>query len=98
MIREKCLYPKRVTVWCILWAGGLIGRYFFEDETRKAVTVNGDRYRHMITQFLWPQLQDLNVEDLWFQQDGATNHTAVETTLLRERFPTRLISRNGDQN
>ena len=35
----------------------------------------------------------------WFQQDGATCHTARETTeLLREKFPGRVISRNGDQN
>jgi len=39
------------------------------------------------------------VEDVWFQQDGATSHTARETTeLLREKFPGRVISRNGDQN
>ena len=64
MVCEKCLYPERVMVWCGLWAGRLIGPYFFEDETGKAVTVNGDRYHRMITQFLWPQLQALNVEDL----------------------------------
>jgi hypothetical protein len=41
----------------------------------------------------------MDLEDMWFQQDGATCHTARETTdLLREQFPARLISRNGDQN
>jgi hypothetical protein len=41
----------------------------------------------------------MDMEDMWIQQDGATCHTARETTeLLQERFPGRVISRNGDQN
>ena len=39
------------------------------------------------------------MEVMWFQHDGATCHTARETTeLLGEKFPGRVISRNGDQN
>ena len=39
----------------------------------------------------------LNMHDFWFQQDGATAHTAKETmTILRAAFPWRLISRFGD--
>ena len=35
----------------------------------------------------------------YFQQDGATWHTSGETIgLLREKFPGRVISRNGDYN
>ena len=34
---------------------------------------------------------------MWFQQDGATAHTARDTMqLLREHFPERLISLRGD--
>jgi hypothetical protein len=41
----------------------------------------------------------MDMEDKCSQQDGATCHTARETTeLLRENFPGRVISRNGDQN
>ena len=29
IIVEKPLYPQRVTVWCGLWSGGVIGPYFF---------------------------------------------------------------------
>ena len=51
----------------------------------------------MITLFLFPELDALQVDDLWFQQDGATCHTARETTqLLQQKFPGRLISNNGD--
>jgi len=34
---------------------------------------------------------------VWFQQDGATAHTArTSMNLLREHFPKRLISLRGD--
>ena len=53
----------------------------------------------MIMEFLWPQLDGMDMEGMWVQQDGATCHTARETTeLLQEKFPARVISRNGDQN
>lgn len=29
---EKPMHPLRVTVWCGLWRGGIIGPYFFENE------------------------------------------------------------------
>ena len=73
--------------------------YFFENEARNAVSVDGVRYCNMITELLWPQLDGTDMEDMWFQQDGANCLTARETTeLLREKFPGRVISRNGDQN
>ncbi|CAF4889820.1 unnamed protein product [Pieris macdunnoughi] len=41
----------------------------------------------------------MNVEGMWFQQDGAKCHTARETIqLLHQSFPGRVISRFGDQN
>lgn len=99
VIVEKPMHPQRVTVWCGLWAGGIIGPYFFQNEAGQAVTVNGVRYREMITNFLWPELEDMDVDDMWFQQDGATCHTANETmALLRNKFNGRVISRNGDVN
>jgi hypothetical protein len=77
----------------------VIGPYFFENDAGNAVTVNGVRYRNMITEFLWPQLDGMDMEGMWFQQDGATCHTACETMeLFREKFPGRVFSRNGDRN
>ncbi|CAK9804715.1 hypothetical protein ANTQUA_LOCUS4205 [Anthophora quadrimaculata] len=53
----------------------------------------------MIIQVFVPKLQDMNVDDMWFQQNGATCHTTRETIqLLHEPFPGRVISRFGDQN
>jgi hypothetical protein len=99
VIREKPLQVQRATLWCGFWAGEVIGPYFCENETGNAVTLNGVRYRNIIMELLWPQLDGMETEDMWFQQDGASCHTARETIeLLREKFPGHVISRNGDQN
>ncbi|GFV97005.1 hypothetical protein TNCV_4352171 [Trichonephila clavipes] len=66
-------------VYCALWAGGIIGPYFFKNDEGHNVTVNGDRYRAMITNFFIPELNNHDVQELWFQQDGATCHTARAT-------------------
>ncbi|GFX63114.1 transposable element Tc3 transposase [Trichonephila clavipes] len=63
------------------------------------VTVNGDRYRAMITNFFIPELNNHDAQELWFQQDGATCHTARATiNLLKDTFGDRLISRFGPVN
>ena len=55
--------------------------------------MNGLRYRTMINEFLWPELEDMDVDDVYFQQDSATCHTSGETIgLLREKFPGQVIS------
>ncbi|GFU74601.1 uncharacterized protein TNCV_4899961 [Trichonephila clavipes] len=63
------------------------------------VTVNGDRYRAMITNFFIPKLNNHDVQELWFQQDGTTCHTARATIdLLKDTFGDHLISRFGPVN
>jgi hypothetical protein len=94
---EEPLHPLKVTAWCAVYAGGVIGPFFFENGVGQTLTVNGERYRAMINDFLMPQLDELGLENMWFQQDGATAHTARETTdILKQAFPGRLISRFGD--
>ncbi|GFW97926.1 putative DD41D transposase [Trichonephila clavipes] len=70
---ETPLHPEKLTVWCALWAGGVIGPYFFKNDGRH--------------------------NELWFQQDGATCHTAHATIdLLKDTFVDRLISLFGPVN
>ncbi|GFV56620.1 putative transposable element [Trichonephila clavipes] len=96
---ETPLHPEKLTVWCALWAGGIIGSYFFKNDEGHNVTVNGDRYRAMITNFFIPELNNQDVQELWFQQDGVTGHTARATIdLLRDTFGDRLFSRFGPVN
>ncbi|GFV37943.1 putative DD41D transposase [Trichonephila clavipes] len=53
----------------------------------------------MITNFFIPELNNHDVQELWFQQDGATCHTARTTIdLLKDTFGNRLISRFGPVN
>ncbi|GFX15574.1 uncharacterized protein TNCV_3305031 [Trichonephila clavipes] len=50
----------------------------------------------MITNFFIPELNNHDVQELWFQQDGATCHTARATIdLLKDTLGDRLISRFG---
>ena len=50
---EKPTYPKRVTVWCEVWFRGIIGQFFFENKQEEDVTVNGNRYRIILNEFLF---------------------------------------------
>ncbi|GFW20230.1 retrovirus-related Pol polyprotein from transposon 297 [Trichonephila clavipes] len=96
---ETPLHPEKLTVWCALWAGGIIGPYLFKNDEGHNVTVNGDRYRAMITNFFIPELNNHDVQELWFQQDGTTCHTARATIdLFKDTFGDRLISRFGPVN
>ena len=52
VVIKKSLYLQHVSVWHDFWTGGIIGPYFFENETGASVSVNGLRYRAMIIEFL----------------------------------------------
>ena len=93
------MYPQRDTFWCGFWAGSIIGPYFFENETGQAATVNSARYRDIITQFFLSKFNDIDVANIWFQQDNAACHIANETIqLLHETFLGRVLTHFGDQN
>ncbi|GFV42275.1 transposable element Tcb2 transposase [Trichonephila clavipes] len=74
---ETPLHPEKLTVGCALWAGGIIGPYFFKNDEGHNVTVNDDRYRAMITNFFIPELNNHDVQELWF-----SNKTAQHVTQL----------------
>lgn len=96
-IYERPLHSPKVTVWCAVSSSKIIGPYFFE-ENGETVTVNSQRYAHMLQTFFIPQIEE-EERNHFFQQDGATCHTArISMEILRQTFPNRLISRNGDFN
>jgi len=75
------------------------GLYFFKNAEGHMVTVNGEHYRDMLTDFFFPQIDEINADDIMFQQNDATCHTAdVTMEILREQFGESLISRNGPHN
>ena len=62
-----------------------------------AVTVNGDRYRAMLNEFLLTKIEEKDIGDIWFQQDGATCHTAeAALDVLCPVFEYGIISRIAD--
>lgn len=63
------------------------------------MTVNSECYRRMVTDLFWTKLDDIAVnvdpDEMWFQQEGATSHTHTADTMmdiLHQRFPGMVIS------
>ena len=52
---------------------------FFGNEKGEAVTINGDCYRAMVNEFLFTKIEEADIGNIWFRQDGATCHTAEAT-------------------
>ena len=68
-----------------------------ENEQGEAVTVNGDNYLAILNEFLFTKIEEEDIANIWFQQDGATCHTAEATLdVLRPVFEDRIISRRAD--
>lgn len=98
-LHQRPLHSPKLVVWAAITSTGVIGPYFFEDVSGRAVTVRAHNYCEMIREFLVPALQEYrgNTSRVWFQQDGATCHTAnVSIELLKSVFPEKLISKKGD--
>ncbi|GFX74341.1 DUF4817 domain-containing protein [Trichonephila clavipes] len=79
---ETPLHSEKLTVWCALWAGGIIGPYFFKNDEGHNVTVNGDVYRAMITNFFIPELNNHDVQELWFQQDVNMSYSSCHSRFI----------------
>ena len=73
---EKTMHPKRVTVWSVFLFRGIIASIFFKIKQEEAITVNGDRYLAMLNEFLYTKIEEKNIDNIWFQQDSVTCHTA----------------------
>lgn len=68
---EVPLHDEKLLVWCAFSAKVIYGPYFFES------TVKKDNYLEMLKSFFWRRhCQALNASKYYFQQDGATAHTA----------------------
>ena len=53
----------------------------------------------MLNEFLFSKIEENEMDDIWFQQDGASCHTAnVTINLMRTVFENQIISRNSDVN
>ena len=51
----------------------------------------------MLNEFLFTKIEEEDIGNIWFQQDGATCHTAEATLdVLRPVFEDHIISRRAD--
>lgn len=94
-VLESPLHCPKVTAWCAMTAGGIIGPFFFQKSDGTTVTVNKDRYLGMLEK-LWTKLvedPEIDTENIWFQQDGAPPHVSrVALSWLEDHFGERVIS------
>ena len=99
VIIEKLMHSQRVTVWCGFWYGGINLPFFIENEQGAAVTVNSERFRAMLNEFLSSKIEEDDVDNIWFKWVEAIRQTAnVTIDLLRTVFENRIVSRNSDVN
>ena len=76
------------------WYGRMIRPYVFQMRLG-TLLLSMDWVIETCWQFFLPIIDYMDASDMWFQKDGATYHTAIETlNLLRTKFPDRIISRN----
>ena len=85
-------------MWCAISTKGIIGPYFFEGDDGVSVTVNAERYNHMLETFFQPEMRrrNWNMVSVWFQQDGATAHTTRLSMNTLRAFSLRLLCWFGD--
>lgn len=84
---ETELHPLKVGIWIAMSRRRIIGPIFFNE------TINGERYRTIILQQFFEQLLDDEIQYGYFQQDGATAHTARPSLrYIQEFYDDRIIS------
>jgi len=96
------LNDEKITVWVGLPSEFILEPYFFEEEDNhhqmKTVTINGQRYKEMLENFVLPAMRsrpDCDVANMIFQQDGAPPHIYRPVkNLLAATFENRIISRH----
>ncbi|GLV41775.1 hypothetical protein CBL_12064 [Carabus blaptoides fortunei] len=70
---ETSLHPQKIGVWVAVSRRRIIGPIFFNE------TIKAERYRSIILDPFIEQLHDDELANGYFQQDGATAHTANAT-------------------
>ena len=89
VIEERPLHPEKVTVWCALWSECVIGPYFFENHSHRQFE---ELWSYDNRLFL-PAIEEYDLENMWFQQDGAICHkTRANTAIVRDILRRRNFS------
>ena len=75
-------------------AKSIIGPFFFENGV--ALTANGDRYQAMFNEFLFTKIEQEDIGNIWFEQDGACHIAEAILDVLRPVFKDCIISGRTD--
>lgn len=97
---EKPLHADKITVWAAISSSGIFGPYFSKDSDGECVGVNEERYLNLLKRKLLPALQRkaTNFSSVWYQQDGATPHTATRVLeWLDDTFSGRYLSHRTEK-
>ena len=88
---EKPLHDQKILVWCAISVDRVYGPFFFE------ACVNQHNYLEMLKNFFWPKiLRTVDYKKYYFQQDGATPHTAMAVqSWLSDKFGTKFIKKDS---
>ena len=83
---EKPLHSIKIGVWCAMSRRCIIGPIFFTE------TITAERYCNEILRFFVDELSEEEKLTAYFQQDGATAHTANSTLrFFNDIFQSRVI-------
>jgi hypothetical protein len=69
--KEMAVHDQKVRVWCAIRCMRIIGPIFFSD------TINAELYSTDILKPFLCHLTEHEIEEAWFQQDGAAAHTQL---------------------
>ena len=86
---ELPLHDQKVLVWCAISSERIYGPYFFEE------SVNQQNYLAMLKFYFWTRhLHMPDYKNYYFQQDGATPHTAsIVQNFLFSKFKSKFIDK-----
>ena len=73
------LHSTKLTVCCEVYSHFIIGPYFFENEKRRTVTVNAERYKLILEKFLSIELHP--------RQQICCGYNKMEQLLTQQKFP-----------
>ena len=53
-----------LNVLCGFWSRGIIGPFLFENKQEEVVTVNSDRFRAMLNEFLFTKIEEEDIGNI----------------------------------
>lgn len=87
---ERPLHEQKILVFCAISAAKVYGPYFF------STSVNQHNYLSMLQDWFWPKhLRTDSYKKYYFQQDGATPHTAnLVQNWMREKMGKKFMDKS----